>query len=233
MTVYAFIFARGNSKGLPGKNIKLLGGIPLLAHSIRVAKEVAVIDKIYVSTDSDDIAAVAADYAVEVIKRPEHLASDTAPEWLAWRHAIEYLQARGEKFDFFISLPATSPLRSAVDVQSCLDAIDANTDMVVTVTPASRSPYFNMLVRTDEGVSELVCSGNNVARRQDAPLVYDMTTVAYVTRPEFVLEQYGVFAGRVKSIVVPKERAVDIDDIYDFKMAEFFLADKGIAHVEE
>ncbi|MHC8387656.1 acylneuraminate cytidylyltransferase family protein [Pseudomonas sp. MDT2-39-1] len=233
MTVYAFIFARGNSKGLPGKNIKLLGGIPLLGHSIRVAREVASIDKIFVSTDSEEIAAVAADYSVEVIKRPEHLASDTAPEWLAWRHAIEYLNARGEKFDLFLSLPATSPLRSACDVQNCLDAVNPEIDVVVTVTPASRSPYFNMLVRDNDGVSELVCSGSNIKRRQDAPPVYDMTTVAYVARPEFILEQDGIFSGKVRSVVVPKERAADIDDIYDFKMAEFFLADKGNGHVEK
>lgn len=233
MTVYAFIFARGNSKGLPGKNIKLLGGLPLLAHSIRVAREVASIDKIFVSTDSDEIAAVALDYSVEVIKRPDHLASDTAPEWLAWRHAIEYLSARGETFDLFLSLPPTSPLRSACDVQNCLDAFTPDTDVVVTVTPASRSPYFNMLVRDEDGVSKLVCSGSNVNRRQDAPPVYDMTTVAYVARPEFILGEDGIFAGTVKSVIVPRQRAADIDDIYDFKLAELFLAEKGTGDVEE
>jgi CMP-N-acetylneuraminic acid synthetase len=231
MSVYAFIFARGNSKGLPGKNIKPLGGVPLLGHSIQIAQQVSAITKIFVSTDSDEIAAVANSYSVEVIRRPEHLASDTAPEWLAWRHAIDYLNGRGEQFDLFVSLPATSPLRSVDDVCKCLAAADESTDIVVTVTAASRSPYFNMLVRDKDGSSQLVCSSSNIHRRQDAPEVYDMTTVAYVARPSFILEKQNIFSGRVKSVVIPKERAVDIDDIFDFRMAEMLLADRGGEHV--
>ncbi|MHC8355014.1 acylneuraminate cytidylyltransferase family protein [Pseudomonas sp. LB3P81] len=231
MSVYAFIFARGNSKGLPGKNIKSLGGVPLLGHSIQIAQQVSTITKIFVSTDSDEIAAVAESYSVEVIRRPEQLASDTAPEWLAWRHAIEYLHDRGEHFDLFVSLPATSPLRSVEDVSKCIASADENTDVVVTVTPASRSPYFNMLVRDEKGFSHLVCSSSDVHRRQDAPEVYDMTTVAYVARPSFILDKQNIFSGRVKSVIIPKERAVDIDDIYDFKMAEMLLANLGSEHV--
>ena len=233
MSVYAFIFARGNSKGLPGKNIKVLGDHPLVAHAIRVAQQVSGIDKVFVSTDSDEIAAVAEAYKAIVIKRPDKLATDTAPEWHAWRHAINYLQAQGHKFDVFISLPATSPLRGVEDVEQCLASLDSGTDIVVTVTPASRSPYFNMVVRDAQGVSQLVCAGDNVHRRQDAPAVYDMTTVAYVARPDFILTNERIFSGRVKSVVVPRERAVDIDDIYDFKMAEMLLADKEKANAGE
>lgn len=220
MSVYAFIFARGGSKGLPGKNIKPLGGIPLVGHSIRLAQNIDVIEKVFVSTDSDDIAAVAESFSAEVIRRPPELASDTASEWLAWRHAIRYLQERGESFDVFLSLPATSPLRGRLDVENCLAVLDDSTDMVVTVTPASRSPYFNMVTRDEDGTSLVVIHNDAICRRQDAPTVYDMTTVAYVARPEFILSGTGVFAGRVKSVIVPKERAVDVDDSFDFMVAE-------------
>lgn len=232
MSTYAFIFARGNSKGLPGKNIRPLGGIPLIGHSILVARQVEDIDKVFVSTDSPAIAEVASRYGAQVILRPEELATDTAAEWLAWRHAVYYLKEGGDDFDTFISLPATSPLRNADDVRSCLAALDQDTDVVVTVTPASRSPYFNMVVRDEAGNSQLVCCGDSVHRRQDAPAVFDMTTVAYVTRPAFVLEQLRIFSGRVRSVVVPRERAVDIDDIYDFKMAEMLYMDREKGHVE-
>lgn len=232
MTVYAFVFARGGSKGLPGKNILPLGGIPLLGRSIRVAQQVPGVEKIFVSTDSDAIAAVARQFGAEVIRRPDELASDTAAEWLSWQHAIRTLQARGEKFDVFLSLPATAPLRAPLDVQACLDALDGTTDAVVTVTPASRNPWFNMMLRECDGTSRVVCAGTGVARRQDAPAVYDMTTVAYVARPDFVLGQERLFAGRVKSVVVPKRRAIDIDDIYDFKMAELLLGQEGEASAE-
>jgi CMP-N-acetylneuraminic acid synthetase len=220
VSVYAFIFARGGSKGLPGKNIKLLGGVPLLGHSIRLAQQLGVVDKIYVSTDSDEIAAVAESFSAEVIKRPQELASDTASEWLAWQHAIRFLQARGEAFKVFLSLPTTSPLRWREDVEQCLAALDDRADMVVTVTPAARSPYFNMVIRAEDGRSEVVIRNDAIRRRQDAPAVYDMTTVAYVSRPDFILENSGVFAGKVKSVIVPKERAVDIDDEFDFMVAE-------------
>ncbi|MCD5987014.1 acylneuraminate cytidylyltransferase family protein [Pseudomonas sp. CDFA 553] len=226
MNAYAFVFARGNSKGLSGKNIKLLGGKPLLGHAIDVARQVPEIKKVFVSTDSDAIASVAREYGAEVIERPQELATDEAPEWLAWQHAIQYLQARGERFDLFVSLPATSPLRSAEDVASCISSVDDDVDVVVTVTPAARSPFFNMLVRDERGVSSIVCAGDNYHRRQDAPEVYDMTTVAYVARPDYILNHAKLFAGRVRSVIVPRERAIDIDDIYDFKMAEIFLMER-------
>jgi len=92
--------------------------------------------------------------------------------------------------------------------------------MVVTVTPAARSPYFNMVVRGEDGYSEVVIHDDTIRRRQDAPTTYDMTTVAYVSRPEFILKNSGVFAGKVKSVIVPKERAIDIDDGFDFMVAE-------------
>lgn len=220
MSIYAFIFARGGSKGLPGKNIKPLGGIPLIGHSISLAQQVSGVKKIFVSTDSAEIAAVAESLSVEVIERPHELASDTASEWLAWQHAIRFLYARGESFEVFLSLPTTSPLRGRTDVERCLAALDQRTDMVVTVTPAARSPYFNMVVRGVDGYSEVVIHDDTIRRRQDAPAVYDMTTVAYVSRPEFILKNSGVFAGKVKSVIVPKERAVDIDDEFDFIVAE-------------
>lgn len=232
MSVVAFIFARGGSKGLPGKNIRPLGGIPLLARSIQVARQLPAVTRVIVSTDAEEIAAVAREYGAEVIQRPAALAGDTASEWLAWQHAIRTLEARGEHFEVFLSLPATSPLRAAEDVQHCLDALDAGTDVVITVTPATRNPYFNMVVREPDGSSHVVCASTGVVRRQDAPPIYDITTVAYVTRPAFVLGHERLFDGRVKSVIVPRERAVDIDDIYDFKMAEFMLGQAGASHAE-
>lgn len=220
MNVYAFVFARGGSKGLPGKNIKLLGGIPLLGHSILLAQRIEAVRKVIVSTDSAAIAAVAEQFGAEVIRRPEELATDSAPEWLAWQHAIRHLQERGQAFDVFLSLPATSPLRSIEDVQHCLAALDERTDVVVAVTPAARSPYFNMVTRDEDGYAEIMIRRPDIRRRQDAPEAFDMTTVAYVSRPSFILSAPALFAGRVRSTIVPKERAIDVDDHFDFRVAE-------------
>ncbi len=226
LTTFAFVFARGGSKGLPGKNVKPLGGVPLVARAINTASTVSRVSEIFVSTDDATIADIARLHGATVIPRPQELATDGASEWLAWQHATRWLQDHGQVFDVFLSLPATSPLRSVGDVDACLDSLDAATDMVITVTPAARSPWFNMVTRTATGESELVIS-SDIHRRQDAPPVFDMTTVAYVTRPDFILTNTGVFAGRVKSVVVPKERAVDIDDAYDFMVAEVLLSTAG------
>lgn len=219
MNAHVFIFARGGSKGLPGKNIKLLGGIPLVAHSIRIAKNISAVNKIFVSTDDEGIAEVAWRYGAEVIMRPSELATDTASEWLAWQHAIRYVHGTVGIFDMFISLPATSPLRTVADVEECIASLTVDTDIVVTVQHASRNPYFNMLIRDEGGYSRLFMP-DTVSRRQDAPQVYDMTTVAYVARPSYILASSGIFQGRVRSVVVAKEHAIDIDDEFDFRVAE-------------
>lgn len=224
MSTFAFIFARGGSKGLPGKNIRLLGGIPLLGHGIRLAQSIDRVERVFVSTDDAAIAAVAREYGAEVIDRPVELATDTASEWMAWRHAIGYVRGElGLTFDTILSLPATSPLRNQDDVLRCLDALCDEVEAVITVTPSARSPYFNMVSEDGDGFVRVVLGDSKFQRRQDVPAVYDVTTVAYVTRPDFVLTHASLFEGRVKAVVVPKERAVDIDDEFDFKVAQALL----------
>lgn len=227
MSVIAFIFARGGSKGLPGKNIRPLGGKPLIAWSIEQALAVKRIDRVIISTDSEDIAEVARKYGAEVpFIRPEQLASDNSPEWLAWRHALTYLiETDGKLPEVMLSLPATAPLRLPIDIENCLDKyLEGDVDMVITVTDAHRSPYFNMVKSNDDGTVGLVIPPPSaIARRQDAPRVFDMTTVAYVVSPEFVMNHNSVFEGRVRAVHVPVGRAIDIDTLLDFQIAESLL----------
>lgn len=226
----AFIFARGGSKGVPRKNVRDLGGMPLIAHSIQRALSCPSVHRVVVSTDDPEIADVALQYGAEVpFIRPKKLAGDKSSEFEAWKHAIrEYRKLTGEEFDVFLSLPPTSPLRSVEDVEACLsEFLTSDADMVVTVKEASRSPYFNMVKIDDEGFSNIVnsnASGKRYTRRQDAPVVYDMTTVAYVSHPDFILNSDSVFSGKVRSVLIPDERALDIDTVMDFKFAEFLVA---------
>lgn len=225
MKTIAFIFARGGSKGLPGKNIKPLNGKPLLQYSIDTAKKVSEIDDVFVSTDCDSIAEVALACGAKVIKRPDELATDTSPEWLSWRHAIDYVTEHFGVFDRFVSLPATSPLRNESDVISALNKLNSSdADICISVSPANRSPYFNMVKLAADGNVEIVIKPEGaVSRRQDAPEVYDITTVVYATSVNFVQEQSSIFSGKVVATIVPKLRAVDIDDIFDFMFAESIL----------
>lgn len=225
MRNFAFIFARGGSKGLPGKNIKPLAGKPLLQYSIDTALASELIEQVFVSTDDQAIAQVAIEGGAILIERPAELATDQSPEWLSWRHAVEWATEHYGSFDGFVSLPATSPLRSQEDVEAAIVKRQSeNADICIAVTSASRSPYFNMVKYNEAGFVELVNQPEGeVSRRQDAPKVFDITTVVYATTPQFVLENYGLFSGKVASVEVPKARAVDIDDIYDFRLAEAII----------
>lgn len=227
MNVVALICARGGSKGLPGKNIRPLAGKPLIAWAIEQARAVKRISRIIVSTDSEEIAAVARQAGAEVpFLRPPELAQDKSPEWLVWRHALDFLKAtEGAYPDALIVVPATAPLRAVEDLERCLDEYaKGEADMVITVTDANRSPYFNMVkVLPDGAVGLVIPPEGSITRRQDAPVVYDMTTVAYVAKPEFVMTRNGTFEGRVRHVHIPVERALDIDTPLDFKIAEYLI----------
>ncbi len=231
MNVVAFIFARGGSKGLPGKNIRTLAGKPLIAWAIDHAKSVSRVRRVIVSTDSETIADVARTYGAEVpFLRPSNLAQDNSPEWLAWRHAINFLKDdEGEVPDAILSVPPTAPLRFPLDLDNCLDEFaKGGADMVITVTNAHRNPWFNMVKENPDGSFGLVIEPESgISRRQDAPQVFDMATVGYVARSEFVLKKIGHFSGKVKAVKVPLERAIDIDTLFDFELAEFLLSRRG------
>ena len=229
MKNFAFIFARGGSKGLPGKNIRELAGKPLIHYSIETAKKCPSIDEVFVSTDDLAIAEIAHQAGANIIERPAELASDMSPEWLSWRHGIEWVENHYGKFECFISLPATSPLRDVSDVEGAIAQLKSSSaDVCISVTPASRSPYFNMVKFSDNETCELVIKPEGaITRRQDAPNVFDITTVVYTAIPTFIKNKDNMFSGVVTSVVVPKNRAVDIDDIYDFMLAEALVKGNG------
>lgn len=219
--IVAFVFARGGSKGLPRKNLLPLAGKPLIVHSIDTARALPRVAKVVVSTDDAEIADVARRAGAEVpFLRPPELASDTAPEWLAWQHAIRMLREAGETVDVFLSLPPTSPLRIPADVNCCLDALlNTSADVVITVREAERNPYFNMVRRDADGSVRLAMEGA-FHRRQDAPELYDMTTAAYAARADFILGADRLFDGKVRAVQIPRERALDIDTGLDMLIGE-------------
>jgi N-acylneuraminate cytidylyltransferase len=233
MRYIAFIFARGGSKGLPRKNIRPFCGKPMIAWSIEQAQAVKRIERIIVSTDDEEIASVARHYGAEVpFIRPSELALDDAPEWLAWCHALNYLREQDSLPDGMVSVPVTAPLREADDINRCLNNFEqGGVDAVVTVCESHRSPYFNMVKQREDETLELVISPTtSISRRQDAPTVFDMATVAYVAAPEFVLTHNTLFEGRVRAVTVPVDRAIDIDTLLDFRIAEYLMKERLNEH---
>jgi CMP-N-acetylneuraminic acid synthetase len=229
--VTGFVFARGGSKGVPRKNIRPLASKPLIAYAIECGLNSRWIERVIVSTEDEEIAGIARRYGAEVpFMRPVELSQDDSPEWLAWQHAIrETERIDGVPVDVFVCIPATSPLRAVEDLDACIEKLldDESTDIVITVREAERSPYFNMVTLVDDGSARLVIEPEGeIYRRQDAPLVYDITTVAYVARPAFILSAGRIFDGRVQAVEVPGERALDIDTELDFLFAEFLISQK-------
>ena len=222
------VFARSGSKGLPGKNLKVLGGLPLVAHSIRVGLEIPGVSGVLCSTDSEDIRTVAEHHgATAPFLRPSELAEDDSPEFLSWKHLAQHLiEAGALPEDLLVSLPATAPLRTVADVKAAIAKHDTSgADVVVSYTPAARSPWFNMVVEEADGFlrTMIETDGDAISRRQEAPEVFDLATVVYVTTLGFVLGADSLFAGRVAGVEIPAQRAIDIDTQLDFDIAEFLF----------
>jgi N-acylneuraminate cytidylyltransferase len=225
----AFIFARGGSKGVAGKNIRPLAGKPLIGYAVEEALKSQYIERVVVSTDSQDIAAAATAAGAQVpFMRPAELATDESPEWLSWQHAITQTRAfyGQESCPLFVSVPATCPLREVADIDRCIEKLlaEPETDMVITTTASHSNPYFTMVTLADDGSVAIAARPEKpIARRQDAPRVMDIVGVAYAVRPEFVLRASGMWDGKVKAVEVPVCNAADIDTEHDFLVADLLM----------
>lgn len=228
--IVGLICARGGSKGVPRKNLYPLGGKPLIGWAIDLGRTCPSLDRVVVSTEDEEIAGVARDHGAEVpFMRPAELARDDSPEWLVWQHAIRTLEVTdGRRLDILVNLSPTSPLRQVQDVEQCVATLrGTGADVCITVKPAERNPYFNM-VTLEGGWARLAAKPPvGIYNRQQAPAVFDLTTVAYAAWSSFVLRAKHLFDGRVSAAVVPTERAVDIDTRLDLEFAEFLLERRG------
>ena len=219
-----FIFARGGSKGIKNKNIYEIDKKPLIQYTIDIAKKICKDSDIYVSSDSKKIIDIAKKNNISYIKRPKNISGDLSIELDAWKHAIFYLNNKKKiKFKKFISLPVTSPFRSVNDVKKCIKLLDENTDIVVTVSKAKKSPWFNMLKANRLGFFQLIFHKKLYFNRQEVPKIFDMTTVAYVSKPEYIIATNHILKGKVKSVLIPEERSLDIDTIFDLKIAKMLI----------
>jgi len=227
---YAIIFARGGSKGVKRKNIRIIEGKPLIAYSIEIALENKNIDGVYVSTEDQEIADISKKYGARVpFLRPKNLARDDSSEWLAWQHSLEYFRAEGDLPEIMVSLPPTSPLRANDDINlAYTHFLNNEFDIVIAITKSKRHPMFNMVKIDDEGLVDLLLnSDQEVFRRQDAPISFDITTLVYVAKSDYVLNATSLFEGRVGAIEVPEERAIDIDTEFDLYLASLIMRDNN------
>ncbi|HOS45035.1 MAG TPA: acylneuraminate cytidylyltransferase family protein [Paludibacter sp.] len=226
--VVCIIPARGGSKGVPRKNIKLLAGKPLIAYTIEQALESKYIDRTIVSTEDDEIADISRQFAAEVpFMRPENLAGDHVATVDVLLHAINWLEEKElYSFDILALLHTTTPLRAVEDIDACIEMLKSTkADNVFTVTEAYRNPYFNMVEVDERGKVQLIKQGSFTSR-QSAPKVYDMNSSIYVWWKERFKKSVKIFMDNSRIYIMPKQRSVDIDDDIDFKIAEMIMAEK-------
>jgi N-acylneuraminate cytidylyltransferase len=223
----AFIFARGGSKGLPGKNLRVLNGKSLLRRAIETCKATPEIGRVVVSTEDKEIAAAAKSLGADVpFVRPSELAKDESPELEAWKHALRTLQdLEGQMPGTLVSVPTTAPLREPKDLSNCLELYEKTlADLVITSAVSPHNPYFNLFELSDTGeVLVPMLRMENAFRRQNVPQINFITPICYVARSSYVLDCQNIFDGKVRTHVVEVERAVDVDTLMDFEYAEYLL----------
>ena len=228
--ILGHIGARKGSKGVPGKNFKDLCGKPVIDWSLDQLFAHPMVDAVVVSTDDEEIYAHAvAKGALDIGLRPAHLATDSAPKWGVWQHAMEAGEAAaGEAASAFLDLDCTSPLRLPEDISGALTLYQAQKpDMVMSVCEARKNPYFNMVELDDTG-SLKVCKPlpGGVWARQAAPKVWEHAASTYVVAPDYLRRAETIYEGHVIPFEMPAERCIDIDSPFDFRMVELLLQDQ-------
>ncbi|KJC50780.1 acylneuraminate cytidylyltransferase family protein [Bradyrhizobium sp. LTSP857] len=230
MSLLCTICARGGSKGVVGKNARDLLGKPVLAWSIEQARETGLFHAIAFSSDSDALLEAALRAGADIaVKRPDEMATDTAPKLPAIRHCLEQAVVQtGMTPEIFVDLDVTSPLRLASDIRGAVDLLrESGAGNVITGALARRSPYFNLVEQRSDGSVGLSKSADPpITRRQDAPRCFDMNASIYVWRVAPFLDQPAVFYPDTRLFEMPEERSIDIDSDIDFTLVELLLRER-------
>jgi len=222
------ICARGGSKGVPNKNVREVGGKPLVGHAVSDARRWERDADIVVSTDDDQIAAVAEKVGADVpFRRPPELASDSAAKLPAIQHAVEQMETnRDRQYEYVVDIDATTPLRQPSDIENCFLAVveDERATNAYTVCEADKTPYFNMVELDKDGYASLSKElGSDVVRRQDAPTVYEMNAAVYVYERNFLMTTDSIHGEYTRVSAMPPDRSVDIDTELDLEFVEFLF----------
>lgn len=226
LTPLYIIPARGGSKGIPRKNIKLLAGRPLIDYSIAAARDAgADDDHVILSTEDDEIASVARACGLAVsYRRPESLATDTAGSREVILDVMDWADRQGLKYDCVVLLQPTSPMRTAEDILATLAAYTPEVDMAVTVVEAASNPYYNCFETDADGFLHISKGDGLYTRRQDAPAAWEFNGAVYVINPQSIRQMpLGAFPRRV-AVPMPRSRSIDLDTPTDWLVAEALIS---------
>ena len=225
----AIIPARGGSKGLPGKNIKLLGGIPLICHTIKAALESNLIDRVIVSTEDNEIASIAKNCGAEVpFMRSINLASDISMVMDSYLEVVDMIAKENLKpIDSFVALLPTVPLRTSKDIDNAIQIFnDKNANSVISVVEASTPVYWHRTISKEGILENFLPEFNAVKNRQELKKTYLPNGGIYVFCTEVLRSTREYYTNKTYPYIMPKERSADIDDMLDFEWAEHLYKKK-------
>lgn len=221
-TVLAIITARGGSKGVPRKNVRLVGGKPLIAYSVEAARAASCVDRVILSTDDAEIAETAARYGCEVpFMRSPELATDEASSVDVVLDTLVHCPG----YDYFVLLQPTSPLRTAADIDACATAcLSAKASVCVSVNEVSESPFWMYRIDPNQTLSP-VLPKNSATRRQDIEKIYGLNGAVYFANSTFFAKNKTFLGPSTIAHIMPPERSVDLDTLADFKYLEFLIGE--------
>jgi CMP-N,N'-diacetyllegionaminic acid synthase len=224
MKILYLITARAGSKGLPRKNVKFLGGKPLIVYTIEFAlKNIKAGDVLCISSNDDEVLLIAKRMGVEIaFKRPEEYATDTASSYDVIIHALRFYESAGHSFDAILMLQPTSPFREDDDFNNMISAYSDDLDMVVSVKQSKENPYFNLFEENSCGYLKKSKDGT-FTRRQDCPPVFAYNGSMYLMNTSSVRKSPLTGFSKVRKVIMPDERSIDIDTLADWELAEFYL----------
>lgn len=223
MRILCLIPARGGSKGVPRKNIKLLGGKPLIQYTIDPAKDAGLFDEIMVSTDDKEIAAVAEYLGAVSRLRPRHLATDKSPTIDTVVHVLEEYREIGREFDAVCLLQPTNPMRTSQMIHACIEKFRRELpDSLISMrkVPHEFNPHWTFKVGADGFLKIATGEDNIIPRRQELPDAYYRDGSVYLTRASVILEENSLYGNRISFLDVTEERYLNIDTLDDWKEAE-------------
>jgi len=233
--ILVIIPARGGSKGLPRKNIKLLNGKPLISYTIQAAKKSKFVDRVIVSTDDLEIAQISKDCGAEVpFIRPDELSGDNSSTVEALKHAVVWLKENeGYKPDLICVLQCTSPLRSSKDIDGTIQKLfETDKDAAVSVCEVEVNPYWTNIFDGDK-LEYFIPEGKNIVRRQELPKIYRLNGAVYLIKTEVFLEKGTLEPDNITGYIMNNSDSVDIDDEIDFCLAEALLHNREIKNAQD
>lgn len=229
-SVLGIITARGGSKGIPRKNIRFMCEEPLISYTIRAAKKSTLLSRCIVSTEDDEIAAIARQYGADVpFMRPIELAQDKSSSIDVVNHAISALERVGEAYEYVMILQPTSPLRTGKDIDNCIrKAYETGADSIMSLVEISDFALGKLKRLEDDKILPLLKDeGGQSSRRQDTPAVYKRNGAIFLTKTA-LLKKGDLFGEDSRAYIMPPERSVDINEPFDFDVASCLLAKQNI-----